>query len=203
MRWSAIVLAVLPSVVATSAGAEPHDRAGAYLMTGFGVGPAPAGSDLVPKLGPTIAIGYRRSFGRLQLDLNALDIQLWPDHATSSEYKSSLGVNIGVVSFAGAALHVLHSLTPEQRLYAGCGLGYGMSFVELAPSSGLGGTADGVGFHAAAVVGYERKVGATTRMFVEASLTAPLYRVRYPGGAATDGAWAPTLQLSVGAGFGS
>ena len=51
---------------------EPRDRGGAYLRLGFGVGPTPAGSWLVPRLGPTMALGYRRNFGRLQLDFSAL-----------------------------------------------------------------------------------------------------------------------------------
>jgi hypothetical protein len=159
-----------------------------------------------------VGFGYRAEFNRLGLDISFLNLQL-PNRGA---YRGSGSSASSLVKLTG-----LYFLNPasNRSAYVGGGLSYGR--VELRDTgadywSGVSTYGSGAGLQGELTAGYEIARVTSARVFVQADVTLPFYRVvsesfsypdvepggRYlPPAVTTERDYVPSLTVSVGFGW--
>jgi hypothetical protein len=143
--------------------------------------------------GPAIGFGYRYELDSIGVDLSFINFMF----ASESNNSGGSGVTGSWIKLMG--LYFVNPMA-NASMYLGGGISWGLTRLD---GNGLSYT--GNGLQAEASVGFEMLRASTIRLFVQADATAPLYLVRAEmplTGGTTDGAWAPTVGLSFGIGWG-
>jgi len=150
--------------------------------------------------GTAFGFGYRYELDQLALDVSFMNL-VWATEDVmdpNTGYRTSKGgvngewIRVGAVRYQEALA--------SSSLYYGGGLGYGTNAIY---DTSNGGDYTGSGLQVTGVVGYEMLRSSTIRLFVEADVTAPLYRSTATF-SSTDSSnrWMPVAAITVGAGLG-
>jgi hypothetical protein len=159
--------------------------------------------------GAAFGFGYRAGFDRLALDVSFLNGQV----GDGGSYSTPSGSSMALIKLAGL---VFTNPTGNRSAYFGGGLSYSRAELRTASTAGFGRYGRGAGLQTDLTVGYEITRAMSTRVFVQADLGLPLYKVQFetfsyfappPGGpyspptVTVQSKYAPSIALSVGFGW--
>ena len=181
-----------------------HAEGSWYARVGYGslVGQSAGG-------GAAFGFGYRAEFDRFGLDISFLNGQVNDARGYSGPSSSAWSL----IKLQGL---VFSNPTGNRSAYFGGGLGYGRAEIRAATTGNFPKSGHGSGLQAGLTAGYEIARATSTRVFVQADATLPLYRVHFetfsypelpPGsryGVPTvtiEHQYAPSLAISVGFGW--
>jgi hypothetical protein len=164
-----------------------------YMRLGYG---GVVGSGFTA--GPAFGLGWRKELDRIAIDISTLNFVLTKK---DDSYKD--------VSGSFIKLGVLYYFDPfaNNSLYAGGGLGYGVSAVTKDDSTSFH-TYTGSGMHGELSAGYEMLRASNIRLLIQLDATLPFYSTTstfYLGtatGETKDSLYTPSFSLSLGLGFG-
>ena len=159
--------------------------------------------------GASFGFGYRAEFDRLGLDVSFLNFQL----SDEDGYYDPSGSTSALIKLQG-----LFFANPKgnRSAYFGGGLSYGRTQIHTTNTSGSSTNGHGSGLQGALTAGYEFARVTSARLFVQADMALPFYKVtletfsypedsptgRYlPPTVTTDRQYAPSLAVSVGIGW--
>lgn len=169
-----------------------------YARLGYGANIGPSFTS-----GPAFGFGYRYELDSLGIDFSFFDTAVYSKGGNSD----ASGANITWVKLM--ALYFLNP-TANRSSYVGAGLGWGFSTLQRSGSADTFAANDytGSGLQGELTAGYEFLRASTIRMFVQADATLPFYLVRTTdylptgGTTSTQTAYAPSLTVSFGLGWG-
>jgi hypothetical protein len=159
--------------------------------------------------GAVYGFGYRAGFDRLALDVSFLNGQA----GDGGGYSAPSGSSMSLIKLAGL---VFTNPTGNRSAYFGGGLSYSRSEIRGGDVIGFSRSGRGAGLQADLTAGYELARAMSTRVFVQADIGLPLYKVQFetfsyfappPGGLYSppvitrESQYAPSIAVSVGFGW--